>query len=152
MNVVAEEIFGAEEDTTQTKPTIENALKLIAIDKNNFVCVKDGEKIIAWTVTLPTSKQNMNEFLDGKITERELSERSKKNHSFETLYLMAGITLPEYQRKGLYSLCRKYQIEYFKTKYGIHDFYAMPFSPEGEKALAKVEKNLKIQIKIPSQT
>src|SRR3989338_10686382 len=88
MNVVAEEIFGAEEDTTQTKPTIENALKLIAIDKNNFVCVKDGEKIIAWTVTLPTSKQNMNEFLDGKITERELSERSKKNHSFETLYLM----------------------------------------------------------------
>jgi hypothetical protein len=150
MCVIAEEIFGAEEDNTQTKPTVENTLSLIAIEKNNLVCIKDGEEIVAWTVVLPTSKENMDNFLAGKITEKELSIESKKNPLFEALYLMAAITLPTYQRKGLAFDLIKYQIEYFKDKYNIQNFYSLPFSENGMSLMEKISTDLSMVIKIPS--
>lgn len=147
MTVVAENLFETSEDATQAEPTVENTSQLVAIDKNTLVCFKDNDTVIAWSVVLPTSKVNMNNFLSGKITEKQLSDESKKNHSFEALYLMAVITLPEYRRRGLSFQLVQYQIEYFKSVYGISDFYTMPFSFEGEQVLKKLVDGLHIPIK-----
>ena len=111
-NKIAEELFGTEKDETQAKPTLENALELISIEKNNFICLKDGDKIIAWSVVLPTSKESMEHFLKGKINERELFDISVPNPSFEALYLTAVIVLPQYRKKGIGSSLIKKQIEY----------------------------------------
>jgi len=40
-NKIATDLFGIEEDKTQVKPTLETALKLISIDKYNFVSRKE---------------------------------------------------------------------------------------------------------------
>ena len=124
-NKIAEELFGTEDDETQAKPTLENELKLISVEKNNFICLKNKEGIIAWSVVLPTSKENMEKFLKKEIDEKELFQISFGTQSFETLYLTAVVVLPEYRRMGLGSSLLKKQIEYFKNTYGINDFYAM---------------------------
>ena len=150
MCLIAEKIFSAEADTTQTKPTVENTLDLISIEKNTLVCIKENGEVVAWTVVLPTSKNNMNRFLSGEITERELSFESKKDPSFEALYLMAGITLPLYRKRGLSLQLITYQIDYFKHKYNMRDFYSLPFSESGKSLIQKISANLNIIIKIPS--
>ena len=145
-NRIAERLFGTKEDKTQAKPTLKNALKLISIEKNNFICLKDGDKIIAWSVVLPTSIKAMKRFLERKINERELFAISMSQPFFETLYLTAVIVLPEYRKKGIGSSLMKKQIVYFKKKYGIGDFYALTLTEEGKKLIKAVERDLHIKI------
>ena len=98
-NKIAEKLFGIKEDETQVKPTLESALKLISIEKNNFICLKDNDKIIAWSVVLPTSIKAMKRFLKEKINERELFDISMSQPFFEALYLTAVIVSPKYRKK-----------------------------------------------------
>lgn len=65
-NKIAKNLFEIEKDETQVKPTIKTALKLISIDKNNFICFKNNDEIIAWSVVLPTSKEAMKHFFGRK--------------------------------------------------------------------------------------
>ena len=113
-NKIAEKLFGIKEDETQVKPTLESALKLISIEKNNFICLKDNDKIIAWSVVLPTSIKAMKRFLKEKINERELFDISMSQPFFEALYLTAVIVSPKYRKKGIGSSLIKKQIDYFK--------------------------------------
>lgn len=98
-NKIAKNLFGTETDETQAKPTLKTALKIISIEKNNFVCLKDNNKIIAWSVVLPTSKESMKRFLKKEINERELFKISMSQSFFEALYLTAVIVLPKYRKK-----------------------------------------------------
>ncbi len=145
-NKIAKKMFGTETDETQAKPTLKNALKLISIEKNNFICFKNNDEIIAWSVVLPTSKEAMKHFLEGNINERELFDISLSHLFFEALYLTAVIVLPEYQKKGIGSFLMKKQIKYFKEKYGINRFYALALTKEGKKLIKAMEWDLRIKI------
>ena len=145
-NKIAEKLFGIKEDETQVKPTLESALKLISIEKNNFICLKDNDKIIAWSVVLPTSIKAMKRFLKEKINERELFDISMSQPFFEALYLTAVIVSPKYRKKGISSSLIKKQIDYFKKKYGISDFYALILTEEGKKLIKAIGRDLHIKI------
>ncbi len=145
-NKIAEKLFGIKEDETQVKPTLESALKLISIEKNNFICLKDNDKIIAWSVVLPTSIKAMKRFLKEKINERELFDISMSQPFFEALYLTAVIVSPKYRKKGIGSSLIKKQIDYFKKKYGISDFYALILTEEGKKLIKAIGRDLHIKI------
>ena len=145
-NKMAAVLFGTDEDKTQAQPTLENALRLIALEKNNFICLKEGGKIIAWSVVMPTSQKEMERFLKEEINEKELFEISIEHPSFEALYLMAVIVLPEYRKQGIGSSLMKQQIEYFKGKYGIEKLYAFVLTEEGKGLIGALEKNLQVTI------
>jgi len=66
-NLVELELFGTENDPDQATPTMENAKLLIDLNKNNFICIKDKNKVIAWSVVLPTSTENKDKFLSKQI-------------------------------------------------------------------------------------
>ncbi len=150
-NKIAAGLFGIDEDKTQVKPTLKTALKLISIEKNNFICLKDSNEIISWSVVLPTSKKNMKLFLAKKINEKTLFDISLSQPFFEALYLTAVIVLPKYQRKGIGSSLMKKQIEYFKKKYGINSFYSLVLTKEGKGLIKKIELDLHIKIKFLSR-
>lgn len=146
-NLIAVELFDTDNDPDQAPPTMENAKLLIGLNKNNFICIKENNKVIAWSVVLPTSTENKDKFLSKEITEKDLFEYSVNKPKFESLYLMGVIVLTEYRNKGLgYELLKK-QIEYFKNNFSINDFYAMTLSEEGVGLLSKTE--IKLNIKIP---
>jgi hypothetical protein len=145
-NKVAVELFGTDDDPDQAQPTLHNALSLINLEKNNFLCIKDENKVIAWSVVLPTSIKNMTSFLSNRMTEKDLFLDSINNPKFESLYLMSVIVLPEYRKKGLGSKLLTQQINYFKNNFSINNFYAMILSNEGSKLLEKLIEDLKIKI------
>lgn len=145
-NRAAVHLFGTDVDEDQAQPTLENALALIGLDKNTFICLKDEGKIVAWSVVLPTSREDMNDFLSGKITERELFDRSVSSPSYEALYLTAVVVLPEHRKQGIGLRLMKHQIEYFRQKYGIADFYAYTLNEDGKRFAHNLERELKIAI------
>ena len=150
MNQVAIELFGIG-DETMVEPTIKNSEKLIFLEKNNFVCYKADNKPVAWSLVLPTSRENAEKFLSGVITESELFNESIKKPSFESLYLFAVITMPNYRKNGLGSSLMKYQILYFKKKYQVNDFYAWILSLEGEKLAESLKKYVEPTIRFISK-
>ncbi len=136
MTAIGEQIFKTEGDDTQSKASVENCLSISKIDKYCYLSVKDGDINIAWTIVLPTSKENMDKFLNKEITEAELSEYSKVNPCSECLYFMVAVTVPEYRGRGLATFLFEEQIKYFIGKYKINNFFGWIFSEEG-KALAQ---------------
>ena len=148
MNTVAMELFHTENDDTQASPTLEKSLQVINKEKYNFISINDdNNEPIAWSLVMPTSLEVMDNFLSEKITERELLETSRADDKFEALYLFAVIVLPEHRRSGLGQFLFKTQIEYFKEKYNITEFYTWWFSEEGKKLGDSLEKKLGIQVK-----
>lgn len=150
MEKVAIDVFGVP-DKDMVAPSPENDLKLIGIDKNTFVCFKEKGEPIAWSLVMPTSKVNSDKFLSEEINEKVIFEDSTKKHSFESLYLFVAIVLPEYRRKGLATELMSYQVNYFRDKYNIKDFYAWTFSKEGEILIKAIEKTNNILVRYISR-
>ena len=132
-------------------PNMENALAVIELEKNNFVCIKEDDEPIAWSLVLPTRREDMEEFLVQKITEQELFDRAKAHPSFESLYIFAAITRPEYRLKGLAAQLLEYQIGYFKKQYGVKDFYAWILTPEGKALTEALEKKFGEKVRAVSR-
>jgi predicted GNAT family acetyltransferase len=149
-NKIAARLFGTDLDETQAQPTLENALALISLEKENFICLKEDNKIIGWSVVLPTSRAEMTRFLNRGINEKELFSIAVTQKSFEALYLMAVIVLPEFRGQGVAQSLMKSQITHFREKYSINDFYSLILTREGQKFIRALERNLNISI--PSLT
>lgn len=145
MNNWANKFFG-EADNIMVEPTLDNALKTVNLDKNTYVCFKNGSDVIGWSLVLPASKNAMKKFLKEELTEKELFLDTLENKKFETLYVFAAIVMPEYRNKGLAKELLSYQIKYFKSEYEITDFFAWTFSEEGKKLVASLERELNIKI------
>jgi ribosomal protein S18 acetylase RimI-like enzyme len=141
-------IFGTDNDPTQSPPTVEYSEKIIRIDKENVVCMKDADTLMGWSVVLPTSIQLKNLFLSRQITERELVDRATSSPQFEALYLFAVTVKPEYRRKGIGSALFARQIEYYSTSKGITSYYAYAFSLEGKKLIDSTSRDCKISIEV----
>lgn len=143
----AVKIFNIDVNDDMAKPTVENCLRTIALDKYSYICLKDAGTCIAWSCAIPTSLKNMDSFLAENMTERELIDDARNNPSFEALYLIVTVVLPEYRRKGLGLFLERIQIEYFKEKYNITNFYSWWFSEEGKKLGLALQRELNIEIK-----
>lgn len=150
MNKVATDIFG-NGDETMVNPTPENDKRIIALEENTFVCYKKNNTPVAWSLVLPTSKENAKQFLDKEITERELFDTSTQNPSFESLYLFVVVTMPDYRKKGLGSSLMKYQIDYFKNKYKIKNFYAWALNNEGKSLIESLKRDIEPTIRFISK-
>lgn len=144
------ETFG-EPEAGMVAPTLENALAVIGLEKNSFVCIKEGDEPIAWSLVLPTRREDMEEFLAQRITEQELFDRAKAHPSFESLYVFVAVTRPEHRLKGLAAKLLEYQIGYFKKQYDIKDFYAWILTPEGKALTESLEKKLGQKVRVLSR-
>jgi len=150
MSALAEKLFGTDTDPTQAEPTLGNSLRLIEIDKNTCIYKKVDGKIAGWSVVLPTSLSDKEAFVKGDMTEKVLFEKSIATPSFESLYLMAVVVLPEFRNQGLATRLMCAQIEYFKDRYGIADYSALALSEGGSGVVAALEKELGISIAKPA--
>lgn len=133
-------------DGNMVAPTLKNDLIIQNLEKNNFVCYKQNDLPIAWSLVLPTKNKIKQKFLSGNINEKELFEESINNRSFESLYLFAVIVLPEYRRRGFAKELMGYQINYFREKYNINSFFAWTLTNEGKKLIESLKLKNSINI------
>lgn len=144
---IAENMFKTKQDSEQIPITKKSWHKLLKLHPKGLTYMLDKKKEpIGWVVVVPTTKELAEDFLDCKITEKELFDRTKPLKKYGALYLCAAIVLPEYRRRG-------YATKLFKKAVkGIpHDkdaiLFYWPFSKEGRNMVKKMEKKFKIKIK-----
>lgn len=89
---------------------------------------------VAWLLLIPTTHELMNQFLNGKITERELYEQTPLKGSYDALYLCSAMVLPEYRRKGLIRKLASASMEAICKDHPIQYLFVWTFSHEGRLA------------------
>lgn len=145
---IAESFFGTEKDPDQIPIGEESHEKLLSLHKSSIVYELDEKgDPISWVILVPTTESLMNDFLEGKINERELFEKTTPGDSFNALYLCSVFTVPEHRKKGLAMKLFKKAIA---DIVGDKDFkyFAWPYSIEGGNLIKKLEKDIGVNILI----
>lgn len=98
---LADEVFATKNDPHQLDVNEEVIQHLQQIHPATVSEYDDGNGPVAWILLLPTTTELMHPFLEQKISEKELFEKTPLNISYDTLYLCSAMVLEEYRRKGI---------------------------------------------------
>lgn len=135
---IAEAIFGTENDPDQIPITNESIVKLDSLCNDWLVSeVGDNGEPISWAIAMPTQKQLANDFLNNKITERELLDLTIPANIYDAAYLVSVITVPEHRGKGLGTKVVKQVLQNMPV---VDDaiYFAWPTSDEGMALVNKI--------------
>lgn len=145
---IAEEIFGTESDPDQMPITKESVEKLNKLSNGWLESEFDesGEPI-SWAVVMPTQKDLAEKFLNKEITEKQLLELTQPADTYDAVYLVSVITVPEHRGKGLAGKVTQRAIKNMPVT-GDVLYFVWPASKEGEIVAKKLEQVLGKEIKI----
>ena len=108
MIALAEEFFGTRSDPEQISVNEEVMERLHAIHPNTLSEQRNENGPIAWILLIPTVSDVMQQFIEKKITEKELLDRTLDESShrplgetYDALYLCSALVLPEERGKGI---------------------------------------------------
>ena len=144
---IGEQLFKTAQDPTQIPISWGSYYKLQELHQDSLLCKTENGELISYVVTLPTKKELMNDFLEGKINERELLDLTKPQKIYEALYLCEAFTTSEHRRRG-------YIIELFRQAISSipHTsdvkLFTWPFSEEFKKLTEKLSSILGTKILI----
>ncbi len=130
------EFFDARNDPDQISVTPEEQKKLFAIHPATLSELANEDGPIVWILMIPTTQIVMERFLSGKISEKQLLERTKLGDTYDSIYFCSASVLPEFQRKGLAKQVSLTAINDIQKSHPIKSLFYWPFSAEG-KALAQ---------------
>lgn len=101
MIALAESVFDARRDPNQLDVDDQVLERLYRIHPSSVSEEDDGNGPVAWILLIPTSLSLMDDFLSGRIGEKELFERTPEGGCYDALYLCSALVLEEYRRKGV---------------------------------------------------
>ncbi len=101
MAALAEQFFHTQEDPDQLVVNEEVMDRLLAIHPRTLNQEATADGPICWILLIPTTSALMEEFLAGKIGERELLNRTTPGGSYEAIYLCSALVLPEHRSGGV---------------------------------------------------
>ena len=85
----------------------------------------------AWMLMIPATEANMQDFLSGKISEKELFEKCLPGDAFEAIYLCSALVLEEYRRKGISQQLSLDAIQKIRADFPVKTLFVWAFSEEG---------------------
>ncbi len=131
-----DEVFATRNDPDQIQVTQQQLKKLERIHSATLTEKSDENGPLIWILMIPTTKSVMEDFLGGKISEKELLEKTKPGEVYSSIYLCSATTLPEYRGKGeTKKLCIS-AINKISKDHPVTRLFVWPFTKEGE-ALAE---------------
>ena len=131
---LADEVFATKTDPNQldiSEAVIERLHRLHPATVSEF---DDGNGPVAWVLLIPTTLDLMNQFLDGRISEKELFELTPPDITYEALYLCSALVLEEFRRKGIAKQLALNAIESIRKDHPLKALFVWPFSKEGDLA------------------
>lgn len=144
---MADEIFSVKNDPGQLsvdEKVIQQLQKLHPASVSEF---NEGNGPCIWILLIPTTKNLMDQFLYGKISEQELFERTPEGIKYDALYLCSAMTLPEYRNKGLTKDLSVKAIQNILKTHPVKDLFVWPFSKEGDELAKKIAQKLNLPLK-----
>ncbi|OGI72576.1 hypothetical protein A3J61_01245 [Candidatus Nomurabacteria bacterium RIFCSPHIGHO2_02_FULL_38_15] len=148
---IAEEFFGTENDPDQMPINSESTKKLDTLCDCWLSSEFDeyGEPI-SWAIVMPTQKALAINFLNKKITERQLLELTMPSDIYDAIYFASVITVPEHRGKGLALKVVLKALEKMSVTKDVM-YFTWPTTKEGESLLTKTQLFLGKEVKIRSQ-
>jgi hypothetical protein len=129
---LAEEVFAYKNDPDQLQVNPEVRERLQKMHPETLSEYDSGNGPVAWILLIPTTITLMNEFLEGKISEKELFDLTPLDIKYEALYLCSALVLEEYRRQGITKKLALNAIDHIRKVHPIKALFVWPFSKEGD--------------------
>ena len=129
---LAEEVFAVKKDPDQLNVDQEVIERLQKIHPATVSEFDDGKGPVAWVLLIPTTSFLMDQFLQGRISEKELFERTPLDTEYEALYLCSAMVLEEYRRKGIAKQLILTAIERIRKDHPLKSLFVWAFTEEGD--------------------
>jgi ribosomal protein S18 acetylase RimI-like enzyme len=143
---LAEDVFAAKEDPNQldvNQEVIEHLQKIHPATVSEY---DDGNGPVAWVLIIPTTLELMHQFLENKISEKELYELTPLHVKYEALYLCSGMVLEEYRRKGIAKQLALNAVESIRKDHPIKALFTWAFTKEGDLAAEALSKQISLPL------
>ena len=137
---LAAEVFDAHNDSEQldvNEAVIERLKRLHPATLSEHI---EGDGPVVWILLIPTTKKLMQIFLDEKISESELLNRTPLKAKYESLYLCSALVLPEYRRNGLAKQVALGAITQIRRDHPVQMLFAWNFSKEGAMLATRISE------------
>jgi len=95
MLAIIDEVFETRDDPEQIQVTQQQLKKLQAIHPATLSELADENGPVIWILIIPTTKIIMQEFLEDKISEKALLEKTQAGINYDCIYLCSATKLPE---------------------------------------------------------
>lgn len=131
MMQLAEDVFASKNDPDQldvNQDVLERLQKLHPAAVSEY----DDDGPVAWVIVIPTTLELMKQFLENKISEKELFERPPLNATYEALYLCSAMVLEEHRRKGIAKRLILNAVEKISKDHPLKALFVWPFTKEGD--------------------
>lgn len=154
---LAEDVFGTTTDPDQIPPTPEYRAKIDRLHPESTAYrVDDSGNIVGFVFVVPTTKEIMERFLKGEITERAILDLTQPRATYSALYLCAAYVNPQHRRQGLATAMFREVLGKLPLSSDATLFY-WPFTEEGEQLARAVtqktrHKLLQRERRFPSAT
>lgn len=135
---LSDEIFSSRTDPDQLNVDEKVMEHLQLIHPDTISEYDDGNGPVCWIICIPTTLDLMHQFVDQKISERELYAFTPLNVQYEAIYLCSALLLEEFRGKGIAQNLALKAIDNIRTDHPIQALFLWAFSQEGEKLAEKV--------------
>lgn len=129
---LAEEAFAVKNDPDQLDVNQDVIERLQKMHPSAVSEYDDGNGPVAWVLMIPTTLDLMNQFLEKKISEKELFILTPLDIAYDALYLCSAMVLKEYRRKGIAKRLALDAIENIRKIHPIKALFVWAFSKEGD--------------------
>ena len=144
---IIDEVFKTREDKGQIKVTSSQYKKLQLIHSFTLNELADELGPLIWVLLIPTTREVMQLFLDGKITEKSLLRRTRPGQHFNCLYLCSATTLPEIRHQGKTKALCLSAIEAMRKDFPLDTLYVWPFSEEGWQLAMEIARSCGMELR-----
>lgn len=140
MMKLADEVFQVKDDPSQLDVDESVVERLLEIHPASVSEYDDGNGPAAWILLIPTTKQLMDEFLEKKISEKDLFERTPVGILYDSIYLCSAMVLEEYRRKGVAKKLTMDAVQRIRDDHPIKHLFVWAFSDAGTAAAQALSK------------
>jgi hypothetical protein len=127
-----DEVFATRQDPNQLQVNQKAMKKLAQIHPATLSELADENGPVIWALLIPTTTEVMNNFLAGKISEKDILTKTKPKEKYTCIYLCSVTTLPEYRGKGKSKQLCLDAIQAICKDYPIQTLFVWSFTKEGE--------------------
>ena len=101
---------------------------------------------IAWILVFPTTHDLMKEFLEMRISEGDLFEKTPPGISYDSIYLCSALVLPEFRRSGLAVNMTVEAVDQIRKDHPIASLFYWAFSKEGDLLAEAVSRRTSLPV------
>jgi GNAT superfamily N-acetyltransferase len=143
---LADEVFQVKNDPEQLDVNEDALSHLQKIHPASVSEFDDGNGPVAWILIIPTTSELMYHFLEKKISEKQLFERTPLDKKYDAVYLCSALVLDEYRRKGIAQKLSIGAIEKIRKDHPLKYIFTWPFSREGDLASEKIAQMVSLPL------